>query len=81
MASANLEDTELEDERRHVEIEFLLENLLGKLTDLTKSQSDLVRSQADMDDRLSNQQTVLAKETASGLQSLAHNTALALQKL
>ena len=59
MASANLEDTELEDERRHVEIErsrsvtpslpsarteFLLENVLGKLTDLTKSQSDLVRS-------------------------------------
>ena len=34
-----------------------------------------------MEDRLSNQQTVLAKETASGLQSLAHDTALALQKL
>src|SRR6218665_297611 len=100
MASANLEDTELDSDHRRVEIErsrsvtpsarteFLLENMLGKLTDLTKSQSDLVktqsdlvRSQSDMEDRLSNQQTVLAKETASGLQSLAHDTALALQKL
>src|SRR6218665_3670632 len=79
MASANLEDTELEDERRHVEIErsrsvtpsarteSLLENVLGKLTDL---RTDLVRSQSDMEDRLSNQQTVLAKETALALQKL-----------
>src|SRR6218665_140166 len=100
MASANLEDTELDSDHRRVEIErsrsvtpsarteFLLENMLGKLTDLTKSQSDLVKSQndltksqSDMEERLSNQQTVLAKETASGLQSLAHDTALALQKL
>src|SRR6218665_2160073 len=90
MASANLEDTELDSDHRQVEIErsrsvtpsarteFLLENMLGKLTDL---RTDLVRSQSDMEDRLSNQQTVLAKETASGLQSLAHDTALALQKL
>src|SRR6218665_2678916 len=97
MVSANLDDTELEDERRHVEIErsrsvtpsarteSLLENVLGKLTDLrtdlVKSLSDLVKSQSDMEDRLSNQQNVFAKETASGLQSLAHDTALALQKL
>src|SRR6218665_1572763 len=104
MASVNLEDTELDSDHRQVEIErsrsvtpsarteFLLENMLGKLTDLrtdlVKSQSDLVKSQSDMEDRLSrqqtelsNQQTVLAKETASGLQSLAHDTALALQKL
>src|SRR6218665_701398 len=97
MVYANLEDTELDSDHRHVDIErsrsftpsarteSLLENMLGKLTDLTKSQSD-------MEDRLSNQQTVLAKETASGLQSLAketasglqslaHDTALALQKL
>src|SRR6218665_1774973 len=108
MASVNLEDTELDSDHRQVELErsrsvtpsarteFLLENMLGKLTDLrtdlVKSQSDLVKSQSDMEDRLSNQQTVLAKETASGLQSLAkdtasglqslaHDTALALQKL
>src|SRR6218665_1350042 len=93
MASANLEDTELDSDHRQVEIErsrsvtpsarteFLLESMLGKLTDLTKSQSGLVRSQSDMEDRLANQQTVLAKETASALQSLAHDTALALQKL
>src|SRR6218665_862225 len=104
MTSVNLEDTELDSDHRQVEIErsrsvtpsarteFLLENMLGKLTDLTKSQSDLVKSQSDMEGRLSNQQTVLAKETASGLQSLAketasglqslaHDTALALQKL
>src|SRR6218665_3986095 len=90
MTSVNLEDTELDSDHRQVEIErsrsvtpsarteFLLENMLGKLTDL---RTDLVRSQSDMEDRLSNQQTVLAKETASGLQSLAHDTALALQKL
>src|SRR6218665_2230215 len=96
MASANLEDTELDSDHRQVEIErsrsvmpsarteFLFENMLGKLTDLTKShsnlvksqsdlvksQSDLVRSQTDMEDRLSNQQTVLAKETALALQKL-----------
>src|SRR6218665_2721816 len=75
MASANLEDTELESDHRQVEIErsrsvtpsarteSLLENMLGKLTDLTKSQTD-------MEDRLSNQQTVLAKETALALQKL-----------
>src|SRR6218665_3524611 len=86
MTSVNLEDTELDSDHRHVEIErsrsvtpsarteSLLENMLGKLTDLVKSQSD-------MEERLSNQQTVLAKETASGLQSLAHDTALALQRL
>src|SRR6218665_1178407 len=68
MASANLEDTESEDEHRHVElersrsvtpsarIELLLENVLGKLT--------------EMEDRLSNQQTVLAKETVLALQKL-----------
>src|SRR6218665_1587035 len=100
MANANLENTELDSDHRQVEIErsrsvtpsarteFLLENMLGKLTDLIKSQSDLVKSQSDMEDRLSRQQTelsnqltVLAKETASGLQSLAKDTALALQKL
>src|SRR6218665_2237297 len=86
MASANLEDTELDSDHRHVEIErsrsvtpsarteFLLENMLGKLTDLrtdlVKSQSDLVRSQSDMEDRLSNQQTVLARKTALALQKL-----------
>ena len=86
MASANLEDTELDSDHRHVEIErsrsvtpsarteFLLENMLGKLTDLrtdlVKSQSDLVRSQSDMEDRLSSQQTVLARETALALQKL-----------
>src|SRR6218665_1369676 len=100
MTSVNLEDTELDSDHRQVEIErsrsvtpsarteFLLENMLGKLTDLTKSQSDLtksqsdlVKSQSDMEDRLSNQQTVLAKETASGLQSLAKETASGLQSL
>src|SRR6218665_2275749 len=86
MVSANLEDTELEDEHRHVEIvrsrsvtpsartESILENVLGKLTDLTRSQSD-------MEGRLSRQQTDSAKETSSGLQSLANDTALAVQKL
>src|SRR6218665_1626637 len=75
MTSVNLEDTELDSDHRQVEIErsrsvtpsarteFLLENMLGKLTDLTKSQSD-------MEERLSNQQTVLAKETALALQKL-----------
>src|SRR6218665_1475176 len=79
MASANLDDTELDSDHRQVEIErsrsvtpsarteFLLENMLGKLTDL---RTDLVRSQSDMEDRLSNQQTVLAKETALALQKL-----------
>src|SRR6218665_101792 len=86
MASVNLEDTELDSDHRQVELErsrsvtpsarteFLLENMLGKLTDLrtdlVKSQSDLVRSQTDMEDRLSNQQTVLARETALALQKL-----------
>src|SRR6218665_1171344 len=93
MASVNLEDTELDSDHRQVELErsrsvtpsarteFLLENMLGKLTDLrtdlVKSQSDLVKSQSDMEDRLSrqqtelsNQQTVLAKETALALQKL-----------
>ena len=73
MASANLDDTELDSDHRQVEIErsrsvtpsarteSLLENVLGKLTDL---RTYLVISQADMEDRLSNQQTVLAKETS-----------------
>ena len=51
--------------------ELLLENLLGKMTDLARSQTDLrtdlVKSQSDMETRLSQQQTVLAKETASKL--------------
>src|SRR6218665_981938 len=79
MASANLDDTELDSDHRQVEIErsrsvmpsarteSLLENVLGKLTDL---RTYLVISQADMEDRLSNQQTVLAKETALALQKL-----------
>ena len=79
MACANVEDTVIEDERRYIELErsrsvtpsarteFLLENMLEKLTDL---RTDLVRSQSDMEDRLSNQQTVLAKETALALQKL-----------
>src|SRR6218665_35309 len=82
MASANLEDTELDSDHRHVEIErsrsvtpsarteSLLENMLGKLTDLTKSQSDMEDRLSRQQTELSNQQTVLAKETALALQKL-----------
>src|SRR6218665_447591 len=89
MTSVNLEDTELDSDHRQVELErsrsvtpsarteFLLENMLGKLTDLTKSQSDLVKSQSDMEDRLSRQQTELSNQQTV----LAKDTALALQKL
>src|SRR6218665_2879278 len=82
MASVNLEDTELDSDHRHVEIErsrsvtpsarteSLLENMLGKLTDLTKSQSDMEARLSRQQTELSNQQTVLAKETTLALQKL-----------
>ena len=79
MACARLGDTEVEDDLYNAEIiksrpatpmqrtELLLENLLGKMT--------------DMETRLSLQQTVLAKETTSELQSLARDTATSLERL
>src|SRR6218665_1113612 len=79
MACARLGDTEVEDDLHHAETiksrsatpmqrtKLLLENLLGKMT--------------DMETRLSLQQTVLAKETTSELQSLARDTATSLERL
>ena len=79
MACARIGDTEVEDDLKNTEIrrarpptpmartKVLLENLLGKMT--------------DMETRLSQQQTVLAKETASELQSLARDTATSLERL
>src|SRR6218665_3585823 len=95
MACARLGDTEVEDDLHHAEIiksrpatpmqrtELSLENMLSKMTDLAKSQTELVKYQNDMETRLSQQQTVLAKETASELQSLhvARDTATSLERL
>ena len=93
MACAKLGDTEVEDDLKNAErsrppmarTELLLENMLSKMTDLARSQTDLrtdlVKSQNDMENRLSLQQTVLAKETASELQSLARDTATSLERL
>src|SRR6218665_1167119 len=95
MACAKLGDTEVEDDLKNAErsrpttpmqrTELLLENMLSKMKDLARSQTDLrtdlVKSQNDMENRLSLQQTVLAKETASELQSLARDTATSLERL